>query len=243
MSNLTGNGLVEFCKTKLGTPYVYGAKGSYGVLTQSRLNSLIQAYQDVFSNIYITKARRLVGKICTDCSGLPAWYTGKMLGSYQLYSTAYTRIPVANYKDFANGVIVWRSGHVGVFCWIDGKPYVLEAKGIDYGTVLSEFVPSKWKYGLTFKYITYDYSTNLSSNATWKGSNPYKEPTETIYKGCTGNGVKWVQWELVETGFDIKIDRDFGPVTEKAVKAYQQSCKIKVDGKVGEITRAAFKTD
>lgn len=243
MSNLTGNGLVEFCRTKLGTPYVYGAKGSYGALTQPHLNSLIQAYQAIFTNIYITKSRRLVGRICTDCSGLPAWYTGKMLGSYQLYSAAYTRIPVANYKDFANGVIIWRSGHVGVFCWIDGKPYVLEAKGIDYGTVLSEFVQSKWKYALTFKYIDYTYSKNLSHKATWKGINPHKEPAETIYNGCTGEGVKWVQWELVEAGFSIKIDGDFGPATEKAVKAYQQSCKIKVDGKVGSVTRGAFKVD
>ena len=243
MSNLTGNGLVEFCKTKVGTPYVYGAKGSYGVLTQAHLNSLIQAYKDIFTNIYITKARRLVGKVCTDCSGLPAWYTGKMLGSYQLYSAAYTRIPITNYKNFANGVIVWRSGHVGVFCWINGKPYVLEAKGIDYGTVLSEFVLSKWTYGLTFKYIAYDYSTNLSAKATWKGVNPYKEPSGIIYRGCTGEYAKWVQWELVEAGFALKIDGDFGPVTEKAVKDYQRSCKIKVDGKVGTVTRVAFKAD
>ncbi len=136
-------------------------KASYGALSQSHLNSLIQAYQAIFTNIYITKARRFVGRICTDCSGLPAWYTAKMLGSYQLYSTAYTRIPVANFKDFANGVIVWRSGHVGVFCWVDGKPYVIEAKGIDYGTVLSEFVQPKWQYSLTFKYISYDYSKSF----------------------------------------------------------------------------------
>lgn len=243
MSNLTGNGLVEFCKTKLGTPYVYGAKGSYGKLTQPHLNSLILAYANIFTNIYITKAKRFVGKICTDCSGLPAWYTGKMLGSYQLYSAAYTRIPIANYKDFASGVIVWRSGHVGVFCWINGKPYVLEAKGIDYGTVLSEFVQSKWTYGLTFKDMTYDYSTNLSSRATWKGVNPYKEPAVLVYRGMIGEAVKWGQWELCEAGFDIKIDGDFGPATDKAVRAYQQSCKIKVDGKVGPVTRAAFKAD
>ena len=124
-----------------------------------------------------------------------------------------------------------------------GSPMWIEAKGIDYGTVWSEFVPSKWKYGLTYKYLTYGYIKNLSTKATWKGTNPYKEPTGKIYKGCTGEGVKWLQWELVEAGFDIKIDGDFGSVTEKAVKAYQQSCKVKVDGKVGAITGAALKAD
>lgn len=247
MSKLTGKGLVEHCKTKLGTPYVYGAKGSYGKFTSSQLNALINGYPSVFTNSYIVKARKFIGKICTDCSGLISWYTGKLIGSYQMYSTAYTRIPIANYKDFADGVVLWRSGHVGVLCWRNGKPYVLEAKGINHGTVLSEFKQSQWTYGLTFKDIAYDYKVSLSDKATWKTKNPYKEPTRTIYYDkanktvvCRGDDVKWVQWELVEAGFTLDIDGICGPGTEKAIREFQQSCKIVIDGKCGPATRKAL---
>jgi hypothetical protein len=87
MNKLTGQGLADFAISKLGTPYVYGAKGANGKFTQSQLSSLSKAYPSMFTNTYITKAKRLIGKICCDCSGLISWYTGKELGSYQLYSS------------------------------------------------------------------------------------------------------------------------------------------------------------
>lgn len=246
MAKLTGKGLAEHCKSKLGTPYVYGAKGSYGKLTSNHLYNLINAYPKMFTNSYIVKARKFIGRVCTDCSGLISWYTGKNIGSYQMYSTAYTRLPISSYKDFADGVVVWRPGHVGVFRWENGKPYVIEAKGINYGTVKSNFDQSKWEYGLTFKGIDYTYDKKIQG--TWKGKNPYKEPTRTIYYDrlnkkvvCTGDDAKWVQWELVEAGFDIKIDGKFGPASDKALREFQQSCKIEVDGRCGPGTRGQLK--
>ncbi len=238
MSKLTGQGLADFAKSKLGTPYVYGAKGSYGKLTQAHLSSLILAYPNMFTNIYITKAKRFIGQICTDCSGLISWYTGKIIGSAQMYSTAYTRLPIKDIDKFAPGVVLWKQGHVGVYLG-NGKYIVVEAKGIDYGTVMSDAKSRGFTYGLTFKDIEYVYETKVQG--TWKGVNPYKEPSETIYKDCKGDTVKWVQWELVEAGFDLVIDGDCGPKTDKAIKDFQQSCKIGVDGRVGPITRKAFK--
>lgn len=240
MGKLTGKGLAAFAKSKLGTPYVYGAKGSYGKLTQAHLNSLILAYPSMFTNIYITKAKRFVGRVCTDCSGLISWYTGKIIGSAQMYSSAYTRLPIKDIDKYAPGVILWKPGHVAVYLG-DGKYTEIEAKGIDYGCVKDDARKRGFTYGLTFKDIDYVYETKVQG--TWKGENPYKEPSETIYKGCNGQGVKWVQWELVEAGFKLVIDGDCGTKTDKAIRDFQQSCKIKVDGKVGPTTRAALKTE
>jgi hypothetical protein len=233
MAKLTGKGLADHCKSKLGVPYVYGAKGANGPLKQTQLNSLILAYPDIFSNMYVTKARKLVGRVCTDCSGLISWYTKRVLGSYQMYKTATTKEPISTVSQAPVGAVLWRSGHVGVK--IDAN-YCIEAKGIDYGTVQTKISSAKFTHWLLFDYIDYDMPVS-----SVKPQNPYTEPTETITKGSFGDGVKWVQWELNDAGIELEIDGDCGPITYQAIKTYQQSCKLVVDGKVGTNTRKAFK--
>ncbi|MDF2590481.1 MAG: hypothetical protein K0S41_4324 [Anaerocolumna sp.] len=85
-----------------------------------------------------------------------------------------------------------------------------------------------------------------------KDVNPYKQPTTTVKIDTKNNedDVAWVQWELIEAGIDsvvidgkvkkVKIDGDFGEITEEAVKVFQRKYKLDDDGKVGSITRAKF---
>lgn len=73
-------------------------------------------------------------------------------------------------------------------------------------------------------------------------TNPYNEPTTTIRSGNTGEGVKWVQWELVESDYDIAIDGIFGSATLAAVKDFQSKAGIGVDGLVGKDTRNKLKS-
>ena len=61
---MTNYELVEFAKSKLGTPYVYGMKGS--VMTLAKYNQLKQMY----GNLVWNSDRNKVGKVCCDCSGL-----------------------------------------------------------------------------------------------------------------------------------------------------------------------------
>ena len=238
MSKLTGVGLAEFAKSKVGTPYVYGAKGSYGVLTLNHLNTLSKSYPNIFTSSYIAKAKKYVGKVCTDCSGLQSWYTGKIIGSAQMYSTASSRIPISQIKSVPIGATLWKSGHVGIYL---GNGKVAEAKGINYGTVISDVKSTAWKCALLFDYI--DYESKPVTVET-KKTNPYTQPKSTLRKGAKGEGVKWVQWELQEAGYDLSkyggIDGDFGSGTYLLVKKFQQSCKIAVDGIVGLNTRNAF---
>ena len=237
----TGQGLVDYAKSKVGTPYFYGCK--MAKLTESFMAQMGKSYPSVVTATYIKKARSkgMVGKVCVDCSGLIGSYREKQIGSAQLYSTAKKRLSTSDYKNWANGTVCWRSGHVGTFSKENGKYYVYEAKGIDYGTVKSVFDPSKWSAGLTFSDMTYDYTTKVSGSS--KGTNPYTEPTKELTKGASENGVKWIQWELVEAGYTLTIDGEFGDKTLKAVKSFQKSAKLVVDGIVGSKTREALKAD
>lgn len=246
MPILTGKGLAEFGKAHaaVNTPYVYGAKISDGVLTQTKVNWLARNYPKVFTMSYLKKiaSKHLVGKICVDCSGLIAGYTNKVLGSAQLYSTAYARLPISQWQKFAIGTVLYKSGHVGIYL---GDGLVAEAKGIDYGTVISNIVKTKWTHGLTFSYISYNINTPIaSSDITYKGTNPYKEPTTELKRGITRNeGVRWLQWELVEAGYDIAIDGSFGIATENALKKFQSSAKLVISGICTAATIAALKSD
>lgn len=213
------------------------------------MDVLAARYPNVITESYKKEAAARIGKICCDCSGLPAWYTRHNIGSAQLYAQAYTRLSIANIKDFAIGTILWKSGHVGVYIGLEnGIPMCVEAKGIAYGTVKTKVSNNQWKYGLTFSWLTYSYTRNLVSTATWKGTNPYQEPSKIVYYDSKnkkiisiGNDAKWVQWELVEAGSEIIVDGKFGPKSDAALRSYQTSCKITVDGKCGPITRKYLK--
>ena len=240
MAILTGVGLATFAKGKKGTPYVYGAKGADGKLTQTRVNLLAKAYPNIFTTTYLNKIKKkaLVGKTCCDCSGLISWYTGKPLGSSQLYANAYARLPISQWKNFAVGTVLWKQGHVGVYL---GDGLVAEERGINYGCIISKIGDVKWKYGLTFTWINYDIQTPVKTEEiTYKGSNPYKEPTAILRKGSTGTGVKWLQWELNEAGYKLTVDGNFGDNTYKWLIAFQKSAKLAADGVCGSATRKAL---
>ena len=74
-----------------------------------------------------------------------------------------------------------------------------------------------------------------------KKVNPYPVPSHNISRGAMGNGVKWLQWELVNRGYDIGsagIDGICGNATLSAIKKYQSENGLGVDGIVGNQTKA-----
>ena len=61
-----------------------------------------------------------------------------------------------------------------------------------------------------------------------------------VKKGDSGDGVHAVQTSLVKHGATIKIDGEFGPATEEAVKEFQKKHSLKEDGIVGVHTLKAL---
>ena len=63
----------------------------------------------------------------------------------------------------------------------------------------------------------------------------------TISLGATGGAVRWLQRALRRTpNLGLVVDGNFGPVTETAVKEFQQGAGLAVDGVVGPLTWAAL---
>jgi len=70
------------------------------------------------------------------------------------------------------------------------------------------------------------------------GKNEFPEPTSVVRRGDKGDEVRWVQSQLKKQGaVDIKIDGDFGRITERWVRAFQHSHDLDPDGIVGDVTR------
>jgi peptidoglycan hydrolase-like protein with peptidoglycan-binding domain len=65
-------------------------------------------------------------------------------------------------------------------------------------------------------------------------------PPPTLYEGDTGGCVKTAQFFLDSWGYNLKIDGDFGPKTETAVKKFQKKAHLTVDGIIGPNTWIAL---
>jgi N-acetylmuramoyl-L-alanine amidase len=72
------------------------------------------------------------------------------------------------------------------------------------------------------------------------GDCPYSEPAGIVIKNNTGDGVRWVQWQLNARGANLDVDGVFGAMTEIAVLAFQREAGLVADGAVGPLTRAAL---
>ena len=71
-------------------------------------------------------------------------------------------------------------------------------------------------------------------------TNPYPVPDKPLRRGSRGVTVRWLQRELVNHGYDILVDGDFGPKTAAAVRDFQLQNDLVVDEIVGKKTVAAL---
>ncbi len=125
---MTGKELVDFCRSKIGTPYVYGMKGK--VMTEQNYKFL----KNTYGKMVWLSDRDKIGKVCVDCSGLISWACGVTLGSGQWKARATKINPISTIEKAPIGALVWMQGHIGVYTGMrNGHPYYVAADGSAYG--------------------------------------------------------------------------------------------------------------
>lgn len=125
---MTGKELVSFCRSKIGTPYVYGMKGK--VMTEQNYKFL----KNTYGKMVWLSDREKIGKVCVDCSGLISWACGVTLGSGQWKARATKINPISTIENAPIGALVWMQGHIGVYSGMkNGYPYYIAADGSAYG--------------------------------------------------------------------------------------------------------------
>lgn len=128
MAKMKGEKLVEFCRSKLGTAYVYGAKGE--VLTEEKFELL----QKLYSKYVPYTDKKKVGQVCVDCSGLIGWGTNRALNSAGWRAAADEVHPIGSLGDAPIGALVWMQGHIGVYSGKKGGVcHYIAADGSAYG--------------------------------------------------------------------------------------------------------------
>ena len=148
---MTGHELVAFARSKLGTPYVYGMKGT--VMTQANFSYLQGQYG---KKCVWDSDEKKVGKVCVDCSGLISWATGVVLGSAQLFDKAIKKELISTIKTAPVGALVWMKGHVGIYTGMkNGVPYYIAADGSVYGVREVPLSKNKFTHWLLMDYINY----------------------------------------------------------------------------------------
>ena len=125
---MTGKELLAFCRSKIGTPYVYGMKGK--VMTEQKYKFL----KNTYGKMVWLSDRDKIGKVCVDCSGLISWACGVKLGSTQWKERAKSVNPISTIEKAPIGALVWMQGHIGVYTGMkNGYPYYIAADGSAYG--------------------------------------------------------------------------------------------------------------
>lgn len=218
----TNTGLVAYAKAQLGKPYWYGTFGD--VADEDLYNKKKKQYPKYYDRSKYNQGwTHQYGHRVHDCVGLikgylwsetatskPKYNKAQDVSANGMLNICKTKGKIDTIPEVP-GVLVFYDGHVGVY---EGKGYVIEARGHNYGVVRTKLADRKWVYWGYCPYITY-VKTNTSNNniTTSKPSTPasssVKKSVQQIardiingtgeWKNCTGVARKN---KLVKMGYN-----------------------------------------
>lgn len=180
----TVQGLIDFAKSKIGTPYVYGAKGQ--VMPLEAIQNLRRIYG---SNAVWPSDDSKAGQACVDCSGLISWYTGIVRGSGQYKATAKEVKPIELRSNDHIGWAVWMPGHIGIYL---GNDHYIAADGSRYGVRIAHINQNKFTHLLKLcdiDYGGYKESVATSASESAQPSGGYYNAVEFLYSVRAGGKI------------------------------------------------------
>lgn len=263
----TNVGLVAHVRKYAGVAnYWFGTYGQ--IATNTLWASKAKQYPSHYSDKRkaFMKERGDIGKPVCDCAGLIKWYlmmnkegfppdyTSKYdISADGFYNHAIEKGTIDTIPEII-GLAVWRKGHIGVYI---GNGKVVEAKGFDYGVVISRLEKTTFTHWLKIPYIAYanvgatippTKDDDDTQTTTPTGGEKKVNVTLTqLSKGSKGAEVKTLQILLNEKGtyMHLMTDGDFGSYTKGAVMDWQAKHKSvcgEVDGIVGKKTWTSILT-
>ena len=161
----TASGLVEFAKRYVGNPYWYGT--FVQPCTQALLNSKMKQFPTHYTPNRMARYQDDIAKkkTCSDCAGLIKGYGWSDANGKVKYATngvpdqnADGMFAAAKKKGIIStmpeipGLVVRSPGHVGVYI---GNGEVVEARGFNYGIVITKLAGKKWTHWLEVPWINY----------------------------------------------------------------------------------------
>ena len=212
MNNLE---LVRFAESKIGTAYVYGAKGE--VLTETNYNNLKRTYGDMVWD----SDRNKIGQVCVDCSGLISWATGIIRNSQGYHDTAVSVHPISTVSQAPIGAAVWQKGHIGIYT---GNGTYIAADGSAYGVRRNSLSKASFTHWLILKDIT--YITEQGDDEVTEKSKIIVEGQELPAERILKDGSNYIK----ATDFSSAMGLEIGHKGNVATFDTETS-KIMVDGK------------
>ena len=189
----------------------------------------------------------------TDCQGLLDAYLTYVQGektdvnadyNYRKWCTGKGKTSeIERPYELGEAVFMANSGgkmkHVGWICGLDsdGEPLVVEARGLNYGVVVTRLEDRAWTHrGLMTKKFSYSGAAVQPGTAT-----PFQF-TRVLKYGCTGADVIALKELLIEKGYSgvTATNKNFLGSTREVVKQFQRNSGLTVDGKAGKNTISAL---
>lgn len=129
----------------------------------------------------------------------------------------------SNFSSITTGEYLWMKGHCGIYIG-DGRVVESTPKW-NNGVQVTSLTARNWlKHG---KLPWVEYSDGEVKNVV-------NIELSVLRKGSKGEEVKTLQRLLNSFGNSLEIDGSFGSLTQSALKSYQQSQKLLVDGICGK---------
>lgn len=194
----TNLGLVEYAKAQLGLPYWYGTFGNKATA------NLYAAKKKDYPKYYVSwnDFPTQYGKRVHDCVGLikgylwsesvtatPKYNSEQDLSANGMRSACAERGDISTMPDIP-GVLVFMSGHVGVYI---GNGEVIEARGHEYGVVKTKLEGRGWRWWGKCPFIEY---SNIKDKTPAASNNTVKITVKKV-KLKSGN---WNVRKLPSTG-------------------------------------------
>ena len=253
----TGEGLARFAEKSAANhdPYIYATFGQ--ILTERKLAEVRKLYPERMTDKRYQYARNhYVGKRTQDCYGMvkrykwsggdaenpslddtPIYDAKTDVNANTAFEKAKVKGPIGTIPE-VRGLCVRYPGHVGVYL---GNGKVSEARGFDYGTVITNLKDRKWTHWFQDVGINYDQPAPGPEPTPTPGGD-FEVTLKTLKKGVKDPNVLVFQ-SMMNTlkitddeGKELVEDSSFGKRSEQACKRYQEKVGLTPDGICGEKT-------